>query len=376
MKIVTQLLYFIVFTFGFYQTIGATTYEIYIPSWTLNPSCNDCSIGWPICEFSWSNNTYATICFADFTFPGNNSINGVTANGEDVSSMIPGIVSYVHNLNGKVKISFGGSGGGYHLWDVSGWNDFTPNGAGTNIITNLGSIVRTYSLDGIDLDFEGDVTNVSPSYLLNFLQQLQAYFGYYADLHTKIISLTMPSQFIGFPDSWGPLVTGVNNNGNGAAHYVDYVNFMEYCNAYPDISNNGNNALPPVVESDINSYITYLPYNKMGLGMSVENCSGGTVILTTDQASELSAFANSNGLANVFLWDITQEINSTGIACPIAQGTLFNQMFPYSATIINNLNTSLTKTEYAQIKFKPGARVYTGFNPTATSPDFEHDPNN
>lgn len=346
-KIVSYLCCFLALTFFFPRhVIAYMTYEIYVEDWEY-AACvgvNSCSSCWPTCKFAWNNNTICTIAFASYGYLTSNPNAGVLYGLSQPASVLQTTAGLVHSAGGKIKMAYGGATGAYQLWSISGWQ--TPSVLYA-IAQNIASACVGYGLDGVDLDFEDGPPTGAGAALATLIKNLRNLLG-----PNKIITITIPAQVIGgtptnttsdptartwdnFPEFHALLDNLSTSSGQIDFTLINHINFMEYCFGIAA----GKTMVQQAI-SDIQSYNTgfyQIPYSKMALGLqqyccAVTSCSAGESAMDPTTAANLATWANNTGLAGVFFWDLTKELEYyTPNLCTIPSAQ--PQAFPVSYAI-------------------------------------------
>lgn len=331
------------------RTLSAyMSYEIYVEDWQCSACVGDGSCGscWPTCKFAWNSNTICTLAFAGYGYNTGNPNDGVVYGLVETAAMLTATANLVHNAGGKIKISYGGGTGGYQLWNVANWQDSNVIYA---VAQNMSSACVGYGLDGIDIDFEGAPPAGGGAAVAQLIKNLRNLLG-----SGKLITITMPAQVIGGVPSnissnpapaqrtWASYIEfhALLDNLSKADGTIDFtlinhINFMEYCFGISP----GNNQTQQAI-SDIQSYhngFYQIPYGNMALGMEqyccgVTSCATGEFAMDANTAASVATWANNNGLAGVFFWDLTKELEYfTPNLCTIPDA--INQAFPVSYAI-------------------------------------------
>ena len=298
------------------------TFEIYVEDWNWNNNgqCpSTCSSCWPVCAFGgWGPNVICTIAFASYQYNTSNPNDGVILGLSEPVPTMQATIGLIHQANAKIKMAYGGANSAYQPWAVAGWQDSSVLYA---IAQNIASACVGYGFDGVDLDFEAGPppgSGVAYATLIKNLRQL---------LPNKIITLTVPTtQILGglptYPQGAPQIPANriwanfsefhavidnlliADGKGGYALGYVDHINFMEYC-----MGIDPGNDLQTQVTKDMISFHTgiyQMPYSKMAIGLNQLQCVD-TPPLYPYLATPLANWANDNGFAGVFYWDLTQD---------------------------------------------------------------------
>lgn len=264
-------------------------FQTYLESWDvnyLNVLANQ-----PI-----TSNTIITLAFGSFNFDSTEVIGGITLTKEQIQS----IITQVKSKGGKTVISFGGKT--YKLSASNLW----PNT--TAVAQAIANIVQTYGFDGCDLDIEEQQSD--KSFANKVLAVIQ---GIRSTLPKTMMTLTIPGQ--GWNTYWQPLAIG-------AYTYVDAINFMEY-----DLWVGSDYVTQ--IKSDITDYYINawgIPSGKIVMGL-MPGTDDQSRPMTLDMTNTLVAFAKSQNLAGVMIWDMNRDF----------QGLGGNPSFAYTNAIINGL---------------------------------------
>ncbi|KAJ2037153.1 hypothetical protein H4S04_008638, partial [Coemansia sp. S16] len=186
--------------------LGRANVVGYYPNWIAMPTLN------------FNKYTHVNFAFAIPTASG-----GLTY---DNQAAMPGIVTSLHAAGTKAIISIGG-------WTGSGLfsSILKSTTSRTAFLGNIVSYVKTYNLDGVDIDWEypgrqGDSCNVydansDTSNFLVFLQDLRTQLDATFGSHNKLLTLAVRVEPFDGPS--GPV-----KDVSAFAKIVDYINLMTY----------------------------------------------------------------------------------------------------------------------------------------------------
>ncbi|KAJ2417887.1 hypothetical protein GGF41_005266, partial [Coemansia sp. RSA 2531] len=186
--------------------LGRANVVGYYPNWIAMPTLN------------FNKYTHVNFAFAIPTASG-----GLTY---DNQATMPGIVTSLHAAGTKAIISIGG-------WTGSGLfsSILKSTTSRTAFLGNIVSYVKTYNLDGVDIDWEypgrqGDSCNVydansDTSNFLVFLQDLRTQLDATFGSHNKLLTLAVRVEPFDGPS--GPV-----KDVSAFAKIVDYINLMTY----------------------------------------------------------------------------------------------------------------------------------------------------
>lgn len=251
------------------EGVSGPNFEGYIESWQ-GEDANMAALK----KMQIDSNTTINISFCSFDFSSGSPIPGLEFTNN--AQALKDIVTYIHSKGGHVKISFGGAT--YPL--APSLQTMGPE----KLAQDIANVVKTYDLDGVDLDIEDHQTDSTS--VVEFMKNLNQ------DLGSTEISLTVPGQ------DWG-----AKNWITACAPYVTKLNFMEYDIWIPEGGSVVNR-----IEEDINTYINDwgIPANKIQLGL-MPGKDDVNHNLSLQDAKELGNWAVKKGLAGVMIWDINRD---------------------------------------------------------------------
>lgn len=309
----------------------------YLPTWANFPNS--------INSVQLSKITHINVAFAN---PNNSGT--IILSDSRTTGHLATVVNASHNQNVKVFLSIGGAGAPGTIYQTLLSNNTNMN----NFVSNLVNYCINNSLDGIDVDIEGDVLNgtyVTKTQYENFVTALAT------ALHAQNLEMTAALA------TW--FATYVSNT---AASKFDWINIMSY-DAYGPWSGAGEHSTYNLAVSDFTYWKNTkgVPGNKLVIGVPFYGYGWGTystsnelsyaTIVSTYSGAETkdkigsgSNMISYNGIptiqqktiyacanaAGIMIWQITED--ATGAKSLLS--TIYDQITACSVGIEENIKNT------------------------------------